>query len=182
MFCFRSWSTPHPVASQTCTSCIWRVPNVTGSLQLTTFTRMLMIVKTWVSSTWLKVIWVASVFWNSSSETSNFLGEGWIWLLLWPSPLISLSGVYLYRAKQGVFPPKRFCFPPSNLQQFSYISVFGFAIIFVPCALLFMGSKVLLRWLSVNPNMKLCLSSPRFAREVAYPPPPLSPWASKVPH
>ena len=69
---------------------------------------------------------------------------------------LSQAGFYLHRAQQGVFPHQEF--PPNTI----HISVFGFAIIFVPCLLLFMGSKVLLRWLLVNPNMKLCLSFPCF--------------------
>ena len=38
-----------------------------------------------------------------------------------------------------------------------------------------MGSKVWHRWLSVNPNVKLCLSSPGFAPEGTNPPPTPTP-------
>ena len=70
-------------------------------------------------------------------------------------------GLYLYRAS------------PAECTPHIHTSVFWFwlhPIILVPCTLPFMGFGVLLKWLLVNTNMKLCLSFLWFMQEGAHQP------------
>ena len=92
---------------------------------------------------------------------------------------LRLAGFYLHRAQQGVFPTP-LEFTEKLTWHNSHISIIWFCNNCCPWSLLFMWSKMLLRWVSVNPNMKLWLSFQRFAREGANPRHPL--WATKVVH
>ena len=70
--------------------------------------------------------------------------------------ILNISGVYLHRAQQGVFPP------PKKFTKNSRDFIINYV-------------EVLLRCLYGNININLCFSFPRFAREGAHPPPAPTP-------